>query len=241
MVSFFKNYTSFERNTVKEVLVSTTGVFIALVMVILATRLTHHDNYPWFIIASIGASAIIIFSTPHAPMAQPWAVFIGQTIAALCGLTSWALIKDPSLAVAIAVTATLFFMQLSNARHAPGGATALFIALGPPEVQAYSWSILWLSLLPSLIALTLTAILFNWFFKWRRYPYLLMPKNTTKETQALPIQAEINHEDLVFATKQLEGYFEMTEEEFMDLYRLARQHHIDSINTSQKNCDIQLR
>lgn len=187
---------------------------------------------PWFIIASMGASAIILFATPHVAMAQPWALIMGQLVAGVCGLASWNWITDPMIAVVVAVTATALLMVLLNCRHAPGGATALFIALGGVEVERLGWSMLWLSVLPGVLTLFTVAVVFNAPFSWRRYPLAWF--NNTNQTnnndkinpQISPTpQCEINHEDLVFASRQLNGFFDMNEAEFMQLYRAARQHH----------------
>lgn len=221
MKQLLKSAISFESGHLSEILLSVSGVFIAMVAVVLMMDWLSDGIYAWFVIASMGASAIILFSTPHAPMAQPWAVLVGQMLAGICGLASWTIFKDPMVAVPVAVASTLLFMQLFKARHAPGGATALFIALGTVEVETLGWSLLWLSLLPSLLVLIVMAGLLNAPFKWRRYPYIVFKKTQPK----IEKEPEITHEDLVYASEHMQGYFEMSEAEFMQLYRAARQHH----------------
>lgn len=221
MKQLLKSAFSFESSHLSEMALSVSGVFIAMVAVVIMMDWFSDGIYAWFVIASMGASGIILFSTPHAPMAQPWAVIVGQMLAGICGLASWSLLDNPMLAVPVAVASTLLFMLLFKARHAPGGATALFIALGTIEVETLGWSLLWLSLLPSVLTLVFMAVLLNAPFKWRRYPYGIF-----KKTQAEPEKtADITHEDLVYASEKMQGYFEMSEAEFMQLYRAARQHH----------------
>lgn len=221
MKRLLKSAFSFESGHLSEMILSVSGVFIAMIAVVLMMDWLSDGIYAWFVIASMGASAIILFSTPHAPMAQPWAVIVGQMLAGVCGLASWSLFANPMVAVPVAVASTLLFMQIFKARHAPGGATALFIALGTVEVETLGWSLLWLSLLPSLITLVVMAVILNAPFKWRHYPYVVF-KKTQSETEKTP---EITHEDLAYASEQMQGYFEMSEAEFMQLYRAARQHH----------------
>lgn len=221
MKQWIKSAFSLEASHLSELVLSVSGVFISMIAVVLVMDWVSDGIYAWFVIASMGASAIILFATPHAPMAQPWAVLAGQMLAGTCGLASWSLFDDPMVAVPVAVASTLLFMQLFKARHAPGGATALFIALGTVEVDTLGWSLLWLSLLPSLLTLILVSVLFNAPFKWRRYPYVVFQKTQPKAEKT----PDINHEDLVYASEQMQGYFEMSEAEFMQLYRAARQHH----------------
>ena len=221
MMQLLKSAFSFESSHLSEVILSVSGVFVAMTVLVLTMGWLSDGVYAWFVIASMGASAIILFATPHAPMAQPWSLLAGQMIAGICGLASWTLFNDPMIAVPIAVASSLLFMLLFKARHAPGGATALFIALGTVEVETLGWNLLWLSLLPSILILLVTAILFNAPFKWRRYPYVML-KQTQAEAEK---RSDITHEDLVYASEQMQGYFEMSEAEFMQLYRAARQHH----------------
>lgn len=84
---------------------------------------------PW-LLASIGASAILVFAIPASPLAQPWAVVGGHLVAAGCGLLCGAWIPDPRWAVAGAVAGALATMIPLRCIHPPGGGTAIAAALG---------------------------------------------------------------------------------------------------------------
>ena len=84
------------------------------------------------IIAPFGASAFLIFSVPNSPLAQPWAVVIGNTLSALAALVVLQF-GLPALASApLAVTLAILAMATARAMHPPGGAIALFTALTAP-------------------------------------------------------------------------------------------------------------
>ena len=77
-----------------------------------------------FLIAPLGASAVLMFAVPNSPLAQPWSAVVGNT---LSGLVAWAvvsLVPDPVAAVALAVGAAILIMALARATHPPGGAVA---------------------------------------------------------------------------------------------------------------------
>ena len=58
---------------------------------------------PW-LIAPLGASAVLVFGVPASPLAQPWAVIMGNTASALVGIACAHLFGGtPELAAAIAV------------------------------------------------------------------------------------------------------------------------------------------
>jgi CBS-domain-containing membrane protein len=207
------------------------GVFLAMNVLIGLMYVLNDQAHPWLLMASMGASAIIVFATPHAPMAQPWAVIMGQMSSAVAGLLSWLWFASPQMAVPFAVAGALLAMLLLNCRHAPGGATALFIALGGLEVQTLGWSLLWLCILPSVLALVWVGVLFNAPFSWRRYPLWSRAKPVLSE---IALSETINHADIEFASRQLKGYFEMSEAEFAALYQAARRHHNQHDNKTRK-------
>ena len=83
---------------------------------------------PW-LVAPIGASAVLVFALPASPLAQPWAVVGGNTVAAIAGLVACNLIPDPMLAASIAVGLAIAAMFALRCLHPPGGAMALLVVL----------------------------------------------------------------------------------------------------------------
>ncbi|WP_298923171.1 HPP family protein [uncultured Ramlibacter sp.] len=86
----------------------------------------HFD--PW-LVAPIGASAVLVFAVPASPLAQPWAVVGGNTVSALVGIACVLAIPDPALAGAVAVGLAIAAMFQLRCLHPPGGASALLVAL----------------------------------------------------------------------------------------------------------------
>ncbi|GAC1631475.1 MAG: HPP family protein [Nevskia sp.] len=83
---------------------------------------------PW-LVAPLGASAVLVFAAPAGPMAQPWAVVGGNTISALAGIVCARWIGDPALAGAAAVSLAIGLMFTFRCLHPPGGAMALTAVL----------------------------------------------------------------------------------------------------------------
>lgn len=84
---------------------------------------------PW-LIAPMGASAVLVFGVPASPLAQPWAVVAGNTVSALVGAACAHLSGPPELAAALAVAGAIGTMFALRCLHPPGGATALLMVLG---------------------------------------------------------------------------------------------------------------
>jgi CBS domain-containing membrane protein len=106
------------------------GAFLGI---LLAGGLSHlaggADVLPW-LVAPMGASAVLVFGVPSSPLAQPWSVVGGNTLSALVGIACARWLGPPELAAAVAVGAAIGLMLALRCLHPPGGASALMMVLG---------------------------------------------------------------------------------------------------------------
>lgn len=93
-------------------------------------------DLPW-IVAPMGASAVLVFAVPGSPLAQPWSVVGGNVSSALVGLTAAWLIGPAPLAAAVGVGGAIAVMIALRCLHPPGGACALTAALAPAVVTGH--------------------------------------------------------------------------------------------------------
>ena len=127
------------------------------------------DRLPW-LIAPLGASAVLVFALPAGKMAQPWAVVGGNTLSALIGIAGVHgvhLLGFPEVAAALAVGAAMTLMLMLRCLHPPGGATALMMVLGgigDPMFALYP-------VLVNSVFLVLAGILYN-NATGRPYPHM---------------------------------------------------------------------
>jgi CBS domain-containing membrane protein len=119
---------------------------------------------PW-LVAPLGASAVLVFALPASPMAQPWSVVGGNTLSALVGAACAMLVPDPAWAAALAVAAAIALMFALRCLHPPGGATALLASLGAVGFQFALFPMLVNSLL-----LVVAGVVYN-SLSGRRYPH----------------------------------------------------------------------
>ncbi len=80
-------------------------------------------------VASFGASAVLIYSVPDAPLSQPRNVLGGHLISAVAGVITYALCGLTWWSVALGTALAIVAMILTKTTHPPGGATALFAVL----------------------------------------------------------------------------------------------------------------
>ena len=110
---------------------SSGGAFIGLMLVLtIAKYLGELSGFDEWLMASLGASALLVFALPGSPMAQPWAVIAGNTLSALVGITAAKLISEPLLAMPIAASLSILGMFILRCLHPPAAAVALIAVLG---------------------------------------------------------------------------------------------------------------
>jgi CBS domain-containing membrane protein len=122
------------------------------------------------LVASMGASAVLLFAVPHGPLSQPWAVFGGHLVSAVIGVACARLHANPILASALAVALAISAMHYLRCIHPPGGATALTAVAGGDTVHALGFHFVVTPVLLNVLVILLVAIVFNFPFPWRRYP-----------------------------------------------------------------------
>jgi CBS domain-containing membrane protein len=82
-----------------------------------------------WLMAPLGASAVLVFGAPASPLAQPWSVLGGNVISACIGVLCASVVPNVVLAGAIAVALAIAVMFQLRCLHPPGGAMALSAVL----------------------------------------------------------------------------------------------------------------
>lgn len=137
-------------------------------------------------VASMGASAVLLFAVPHGSLSQPWNLVGGHLIAAAIGVACARFLPDPHLAATLAVALAIGAMHYLHCLHPPGGATALTAVAGGPAVEALGWDLVVEPVLLNVLTLLAIAVLFNLPLAWRRYPLVwrLSPPTAVPEPSA---------------------------------------------------------
>jgi len=217
-----------------EKLLSSLGALFGILGVMLVSRTFMDPHSAMLVVASMGASTVLLFAVPHSPLSQPWPVFGGHVLSAAVGVSTVSLIQDPLLAAPVAVALAVGVMYYTRCLHPPGGATALAFVLGSDQLHAMGFAFLVTPVLINVLVLLGVAIFFNAPFEKRRYP-LGLKKLASNQTVA-PASAMageklvIAHSDLVYALSQIDTFIDISEEDLLEIYRLATQHaHVDDV------------
>ncbi len=208
--------------------VSAAGGLVGMLTLLWVSHLWLYGQTGVVPIASMGASAVLLFAAPHGALSQPWAVFGGHVVSALIGVACarW-LGASPLLAASLAVALSIAAMYSLRCLHPPGGATAMYAVLGGESVEALGYGYAYDPVALNVLILLLMAVAFNYPFAWRRYPQVWW-RQTTAET-AKPGTAEekcmIPHSDLVYALSQIDTFVDISEADLQRIYSLALGHH----------------
>lgn len=153
--------------------VSAVGGFLGILGVLWSTSSVLNIQGAAMVIASMGASAVLLFSIPHGNLSQPWPVLGGHVVSAVIGVTCAQQIGDPYLSASLAVGLAILAMHYLYCLHPPGGATALVAVLGGDSVQQLGYQFLLTPVLVNALVILLVAVLVNLPFRGRRYPLAL--------------------------------------------------------------------
>ncbi len=131
--------------------------------------LAHTNNT--LMLATFGASAMLLFGAPQVPFAQPRNVAGGHIVSALVGVTAYKLAGGlmPGLAEALAVSCAIAAMHATGTLHPPGGGTALMMTTAPELIQLGYAAVLF-PVVAGVLVLMLTALVVNNLSRRRRYP-----------------------------------------------------------------------
>lgn len=142
----------------------------ALLTPLLLRQLAGDTSAMTFLIAPMGASAVLLFGVPASPLAQPWSVFGGNVVSAVVGVSVARLVGEPAWAAPLAVGAAIVCMFLLRCLHPPGGAVALTAVLAGPAVHAAGYQFAFVQVALNTALMIAAALAYN-NLTGRRYPH----------------------------------------------------------------------
>lgn len=204
-----------------ERIVSIVGGIGAIYMLIWMERGLLGQSGAAMLVASMGASAVLLFAVPHGALSQPWAVMTGHGVSAFVGVTCFKLVPDPMLASAMAVGLSVGAMYYLRAIHPPGGATALTAVIGGPAVTGLGYQFVVTPVLINAVAMVLLAVAINAAFPWRRYPAAWGRSAPKLAVASHELDAgNFTHADFTTALSRMGTFIDITEDDFLRLREL---------------------
>ena len=200
-------------------------VGIGLIMLVSAQFLAPRD-LPW-VVASMGASAVLLFAVPHGPLSQPWNFVGGHLISAFIGISIAMLMPDKVIAAALAVGIAISVMYITRCLHPPGGATALSAVVSGPAVQALGYQYMVMPILINVVVMLSWALFINNVISNRRYPEKLRkpsPGAAGKSEGKVVAGLGVAPEDLDYAMRELGEYIDLSVSDLRAIIELTAAH-----------------
>lgn len=213
------------RTSHREKIISGLGGFTSIFLILVVSRQLVGEADATLIVASMGASAVLLFAVPHGPLSQPWSLVGSHLVSAVVGVSCYLFIDNLFIAAAAAVGLAISAMYYLRCIHPPGGATALTAVVASSSVHQLGYMFVLTPVLVNVMVILSVAILFNFLFSWRRYPVAIMQYGRKAEQQAQPANETLSRDDLEHALRQMDQYVDVSHEELDRIYHLARNRH----------------
>jgi hypothetical protein len=129
------------------------------------------------LVASFGASAVLLYGTPTVPLAQPRNVVLGHMLSAVVGVAVRMLVLELAcdrtcmwLGSALGVALAIVVMTVTGTVHPPGGATALLAVVGDATIRDLGFYFVLMPAGAGAVLMVLIALVVNNVFPARQYP-----------------------------------------------------------------------
>lgn len=96
---------------------SATGALCGIAAIYAVTHWVLPSEAAIWVVASMGASAVLLFAVPHGVLSQPWAVLGGQVLSACAGVICQKLLPGQAFTPALAVGAAILVMHYARCIH----------------------------------------------------------------------------------------------------------------------------
>lgn len=173
-------------------------------------------DLPW-LIAPMGASAVLAFAVPASPLAQPWSIIGGNIIAALVGVSCMQWFDNALLAATLAIMLTIAATFYLRCLHPPAGAVALTAVLGGPAVHAAGYSFVWMPVGINSALLVVVAVLYHAVTR-HNYPHAIQRSTPTSSPAS---QLGFTSVDLDLALKNYNEILDITRDDLETLLHNA--------------------
>ena len=203
--------------------VSGFGGLAGMLAVIIINNHFVGSNGAVLVVASLGASAVLLFAVPHGPLSQPWPVLGGHTVSAIIGVACAQWIPDPVLAGSAAVALAIAAMHYLLCIHPPGGATALTAVVGGESFHSLGYEYVFTPVLISAVTIVIVAVVFNYPFPQRRYPASLANRENHNPSPTDNTDDDrVTRDDLESALKSMNRIIDISGHDLEQIYRSAK-------------------
>lgn len=206
--------------TFKDRFLSVIASFVCIFAVVI-NSIYFFPNSP-MLLASMGASVVILLFAPLSPFAQPWSFFCGHLVSAMVGMTCALYVTPFWLASALAVSMSILVMLVLRCLHPPGSATALVPVIGGATFIELGYKFVLTPVLINVFTMLIMAIIVNRCLK-RDYPQLFKPIVSVND-------ARLSQQDVQQALKKGGEFVDVNLNQLHELLLSAEQQKLERLH-----------
>ncbi len=199
------------------------AAFITLFVVTYTSLQLADTSSTIVLLASMGASSVLLFGLPNSPLAKPWSFVGGHLISACVGLLCSHLFTDLALMAAVTIGIVLFVMYIFECMHPPGGATALVPVIAASD-QVLGYDFLLYPVALNVFVMLAVALLLNKILLKRglqKPPEKFDPVHLHHD-QSPRKRLGLQPEDLLSALNSFDTVVDISEQDLERLYHQAQ-------------------
>jgi CBS domain-containing membrane protein len=152
---------------------------VIFVVVFISSNVVSHLTYP-ILVASMGASVLIMLTAPSSSLAQPWSFIGGQMISGFVGISCLKTIPYIPLSAAVAVAMSALLMLSLRCLHPPGAATALAPVLSGQNPLALNYDFVLAPVGINALVITVMVLVINRWIMGYDYPAMTKSQKNIK-------------------------------------------------------------
>lgn len=201
------------------------AAFIALFIVTYTSMQLADMASTAVLLASMGASSVLLFGLPNSPLAKPWSFVGGHLISGTVGLLCSHLFTDLALMAAVSIGCVLFVMYLFECMHPPGGATALVPVIASADtVLGYDFLLYPVAL--NVFVMLAVALLLQkfWLKQGMQKPSQQYDPIHLHHDKSPLNRLGLQTEDLLSALNSFDTVIDISEQDLERLYHQAQLH-----------------
>ena len=178
-----------------------------------------------YLIAPMGASAVLLFAVPASPLAQPWSLFGGNLVAAIIGVTCAIFITHPMLSAAVAVSLSILVMLYLRCLHPPSGAVALTAVLGGNAIHQLGYGFVLAPVALNSCIIILVAMAFHRSTK-HSYPHTALVSKQDVLSKDIPAELRFgfNSDDLNAVLKEHNELLDISRDDLEKIFQQTEMH-----------------
>ena len=230
--------------SLKVKLLSVITCFCTIFFIALITKIFAFGAEAPMIVASMGASAVILFFIPNSPLAQPWPFVGGQLFSALIGMACALNIVETASAAAVAVGGAVLVMLIMRCLHPPAAATSLAPIMAGEPITSLGYSFVLVPVGINVAVMLLIAIVVNRWVLKRDYPSRLPvaePLNQHHSITEPSHKIGLSEQDLELALKELDVFVDMTHADLSKVLTQAELNTFQRIRGDISCADIMVK